>query len=71
MLKAGWKPVHFKDSDDCTGIEWCNDWPEMRTWQSVSPGYITFMWSRQGAMVVVTALDDPPYIERVERYGKK
>ena len=71
MLKAGWKPVHFKDADDCTGIEWCTESPEMRTWQGTSPGYITFMWSRRGTMVVVTALDDPPYVESVKRYGKK
>lgn len=54
MLKAGWKPFHAKDSDQCgEGDSRCAGRPEMHVCAGTGLGNCEFLWKRKGKTVAI------------------
>ena len=54
MIKAGWKPFHAPDSDECVqGDSRCEGRPEMHVCAGTGLGNCEFLWKRRGKTVSI------------------
>ena len=54
MLKAGWKPFHAADSDECRdGDSRCAGRPEMHVCAGTGLGNCEFYWKRKGKLLAI------------------
>jgi hypothetical protein len=59
MLKAGWKPYHSPDADECfEGDERCQGRPEMETCAGTGLAPCSFVWKRKGKTAVITTVGE-------------
>lgn len=69
MIKAGWATYHSKDADTCMeGDERCQGRPEMEACSGTGAGYCTFLWKRNGKMVVIQTAGDDAEFDSIEWY---
>ncbi len=54
LLKAGWKPFHAEDSDECQpGDLRCKGRPEMHVCAGTGLGNCEFYWKRKGKLLAI------------------
>ncbi len=63
MLKAGWKPYHSSEADECdAGDTRCEGRPEMQACSGTGKAPCSFLWKRKGKLVrIVTSGEDASY----------
>lgn len=59
MIKAGWKPYHSPDADECmTGDSRCEGRPEMKACAGTGLANCAFTWKRRGRMVTIFTIGE-------------
>ena len=59
MLKAGWKPFHAEDADECmSGDKRCEDRPEMESCAGTGMANCRFLWKRKDKTVVIFTIGE-------------
>lgn len=54
LLKAGWKPFHAEDSDECQPDDSrCQGRPEMHVCAGTGLGNCEFYWKRKGTLLAI------------------
>lgn len=63
LLKAGWKPFHAEDADECqSGDARCENRPEMQSCAGTGMANCNFLWKRKGKMLAIfTVGEDASY----------
>ena len=59
MLKAGWKPFHSPNADECAkGDLRCENRPEMESCAGTGLGPCNFLWKRNKKTVTITTVGE-------------
>lgn len=63
MIKAGWKPYHSPDADECAaGDKRCENRPEMESCSGTGLAFCSFLWKRDKKTVrIVTKGENPVF----------
>jgi hypothetical protein len=62
MLKAGWKPFHSPDADECAGDTRCEGRPEMVSCSGTGKAFCKFLWTKSGKTVgIITSGEDAAF----------
>ena len=60
MLKAGWKPYHRKDADECSSKDVrCAGRPEMEACAGSGLGNCLFLWVKNKKIIAIGTIDSP------------
>ena len=61
MLKAGWKPIHAADADQCMdGDERCQGRPEMLACAGTGMANCSFLWKLGSKFVTIFTTGEKP-----------
>ena len=63
MLKAGWKPYHASDADECNGDERCEGRPEMKICSGTGMAFCVFLWKRNGKTAYIQTAGENTALE--------
>lgn len=63
MLKAGWKPFHAPDADECDDDERCVGRPEMTTCSGTGLAFCVFTWKRKGKTATIQTAGENTVLE--------
>lgn len=63
LIKAGWKPYHSPDADECAaGDKRCENRPEMESCSGTGLAFCSFLWQRdKKTLRVVTSGENPVF----------
>ncbi len=64
MIKAGWKPYHSPDAQDCGGDARCEGRPEMEACAGTGMANCVFLWKRKGKTVEILTTGENPVYEK-------
>jgi hypothetical protein len=73
LLQGSWMPARTTDADECWREDTrCRDaagspsWPEMEACAGSGEGNCRYRWRKNGKLLVVYTIDDPPLIREAE-----
>jgi hypothetical protein len=71
MLKHGWLPFHGSKALPCSPDDQKRQGrPEMQACSDVGSGQCTWLWKKNGRVIVITTQDDDLFQEATPFYGK-
>ncbi|WP_321943671.1 hypothetical protein [Paraburkholderia tropica] len=71
MLKHGWSPYHGENALPCAQDDQrCQGRPEMQACSDVGLGQCTWLWKKNGKIIVIDTQDDDLFQRATPFYGK-
>lgn len=74
MLRHGWAPFHGNNASTCSpgdpGERKCQGRPEMQACSDVGVGQCTWLWKKNGKIIVINTQDDDLFQGATPFYGK-
>jgi len=67
LLSSGWQPVPPSGESPCeAGDDSCEKMPELQSCAGTGEGNCLFLWRRDGTVIAVFSISDPPLVDAVE-----
>src|SRR5437764_2713918 len=71
LLSSGWQPVPPTGESPCQpGDDSCEKMPELQSCAGTGEGNCLFLWRRDGTVIAVSSISDPPLVDAVECRSK-